>query len=64
MQFCIDVTYLAIFIKQSSLLLWKCIQRVASPVDLSLLVTLIKKDNLMDAQWWQPLSVEVGGGSR
>jgi hypothetical protein len=60
MQLCIDVTYLTIFIIQSSFILWKCIHLVASHADLSLLVTLVKKGNLMDAQWWQVLGVEVG----
>jgi hypothetical protein len=48
------------FIIQSSLILWKCIHCVASPANLSLLVTLVKEDNLMDAHRWQQLGVEVG----
>jgi hypothetical protein len=59
MQLCIDIPYPTIFTIQFSFILWKCIHRVASPADLSLLVTLFKKDNLMDAQRWQQLGVEV-----
>jgi hypothetical protein len=60
MQLCIDVPYLTIFIIQSRFILWKCIHRVTSSANLSLLVTLVKKENLMDAQWWHQLGVEVG----